>query len=119
MRAVEMKLAVGARGYRVSTHGLQVRAKIDVLNVGIIRQPLVCAANSRDTTGCAGQLRSETLVIGGARLQMQHAGHDLQTVLDPVVDFFEQNLMTVQCGLEMALVSVPLDGHPKDVCRTL
>ena len=90
-----MKLAVRAGGYRVRTHRLQVRAKINVLDVRIIGQPLVCAPNGGDTTGRFGQLRSETLVVGGARLQMQHARHDLQTVLNPVADFFEQNLMTV------------------------
>jgi hypothetical protein len=74
---------------------VQVSAKINVLDVPIIGQPLICAPNSGDTIRRICQLRSETLVVGDARLQMQHARDDLQTVLDPMADFFEQNLMAV------------------------
>src|SRR5215469_13532407 len=93
--AVEMKFAVRAGDHRVCTHCLQIRVKINVLNLRIICQALVCAPNGGDTTGRFGQLRAETLVIGGACLQMEHAGHDLQTVLNSVADFCEQHLMTV------------------------
>ena len=50
---------------------------------------------------------------------MKHARHHLQTILDPMIDFLEQSLMVVKCGLQMALVPLPFDSHAKDICRTL
>jgi hypothetical protein len=50
---------------------------------------------------------------------MQHARHDLKTILDPVVDFLEQYLVAIQCSLEVALVPLPLNGHAEDVRRSL
>src|SRR5262245_6258831 len=50
---------------------------------------------------------------------MKHARYNLQTVLDPVIDLLEQNLMAVQRGLEVSLVPQPLDRHAQDVRRAL
>src|SRR6476620_4790836 len=54
---VEMKLAVRVGGYRVITYSLQVGTEINVLDVRIIGQPLVCAPNSGNTTRRLRQLR--------------------------------------------------------------
>ena len=53
------------------------------------------------------------------RLQVKHAGYHLQTILDPMVDFFEQDLMAIERGLQLALILLLFDRHAKDVCRAL
>src|ERR1700738_1420831 len=50
---------------------------------------------------------------------MEHAGHELQTILDAVIDLLEQNLVAIKCCLEMAFVPLPLDGHSEDIGRSL
>jgi hypothetical protein len=50
---------------------------------------------------------------------MQHPGYDLQTVLHPMADFFEQNLVAIQSCLELALIPLPLDRHAQNVRRSL
>ena len=54
-------------------------------------------------------------IADGVRLQVKHAGDHLQAVLDAVVDFLEQDLMTVERGLQFALVLLLLDRHAEDV----
>jgi len=46
---------------------------------------------------------------------MKHARYYLKAVLDAVVDFLEQNLMTVQCSLQFALVLLLLNRHTEDI----
>ena len=50
---------------------------------------------------------------------MKHAGDHLQAVLDAVIDLLEQDLMTVECCLQLALVLLLLNGHAEDVGGTL
>ena len=50
---------------------------------------------------------------------MKHAGHDLQAVLDAVVDLLEQNLMTVERDLQLALILLLLDRHAEDIRSAL
>ena len=50
---------------------------------------------------------------------MKHAGNDLQAILHPVIDFPEQDLMTIKRGLKFPLILLLLDGHSEDVCSTL
>ena len=53
------------------------------------------------------------------RLQVKHARHHLKAVLDTVVDLLEQDLMTVQRSLQLALVLLLLDRHTEDIRSTL
>jgi hypothetical protein len=56
-------------------------------------------------------MRSNYLIVRGTCLQVQHAGYDLQTVLHPMCDFLEQELLAVQGCLELTLASLPFDRH--------
>src|SRR6516165_6023114 len=58
-------------------------------------------------------------IVGHICLKMQHAYHDLKTILDPVVDFLEQYLVAVKGSLKVAFVPLPLNGHAEDVRRSL
>ena len=49
------------------------------------------------------------------RLQLKHAGDDLQTILDAVIDLFEQELMTIESYLQFALVSLLFNRHSKKI----
>ena len=51
--------------------------------------------------------------------QLKQARNNLQAVLNPVIDFLEQDLMTVQCSLQSALVLLLLNCHTEDICGTL
>jgi hypothetical protein len=52
-------------------------------------------------------------------LELKHARNDLQAVLDPVIDFSEQDLMTIKRGLKLTLIMLLLDRHSEDVCGAL
>ena len=52
-------------------------------------------------------------------LELKHARNDLQAVLHPVIDFPEQDLMTIKRGLKLTLILLLLDGHSENVCGTL
>src|SRR6516165_3712250 len=54
-------------------------------------------------------------VVSRTSLEMKHACHDLQTILDPMIDLLEQDLVAFQCGLKVALLSLPLDRHAEDI----
>lgn len=43
----------------------------------------------------------ELWIPGGLRLQTEQVGHDVQVVLDPVVEFAEQHVALVQRGFEL------------------
>src|SRR5689334_9222189 len=50
---------------------------------------------------------------------MKHARYHLKAVLGTVVDLLEQDLMTVQCSLKLALVLLLLNRHAEDIRSTL
>ena len=50
---------------------------------------------------------------------MKHTRDNLQAVLDPVVDFPEQDLMTIKGGLKLTLILLLLDRHSENVCSAL
>jgi len=50
---------------------------------------------------------------------VKHARDNLQAVLDPVIDLPEQDLMTIKCGLKLALILLLLDRHSENVCSAL
>ena len=50
---------------------------------------------------------------------MQHARHQLQAVLDPVVDLLEQDLALLDRGAQAGLDPLALDRHAQQVGRTL
>jgi hypothetical protein len=57
------------------------------------------------------QLLRELRVAGMARLELQHARHDGETVLDPM----GENLLVRQRRLEAAVLPLALDCHAKYV----
>ena len=50
---------------------------------------------------------------------MKHAGDNLKTILDAMVDLLEQNLMAVKGGLQFALILLLLDRHAEDIRSAL
>jgi hypothetical protein len=52
-------------------------------------------------------------------LELKHAANNLQAILDPVIDFPEQELMTIKRGLKLALILLLLDGHSQNVSSAL
>jgi hypothetical protein len=52
-------------------------------------------------------------------LEVKHTRNHLQAVLDPVIDFPEQDLMTIKRGLKLTLILLLLDGHSENVCSAL
>jgi hypothetical protein len=50
---------------------------------------------------------------------VKHARYYLKAVLDPVVNLLEQDLMTVQCSLQLALILLLFDRHTEDIRSTL
>src|SRR5579864_7810869 len=101
-----VKLDPGGRdcGLQILDDFPQVGDQIYVLIVGIVRETTVSSADRRDPGGCFHEPFAQCGIAGGARLQVKHARDDLQAVLDPVVDLLQQDLMTVQCGLQLALI---------------
>ena len=52
-------------------------------------------------------------------MQLKNAGDDLQAVLNAVVDFLKQDLMSVECCLQLALILLLLDRHAQDIRSAL
>src|SRR5262252_1955232 len=94
--------------------GSQSRA-ITALFEGPISQSLVRASDSRHPARRLHQIFFENIVTHPIRLQMQHARYNLQAVLYAMTDFLQQHLMAIECGLELALLPLPLDSHAKDI----
>ena len=59
------------------------------------------------------------LATPGSALQVQHARHQLQAVLDPVVDLFDQYLLVCERFLKFPFLCLPLDGHAQNIGRAL
>lgn len=53
------------------------------------------------------------------RLQMKHGGYNLQTIVDAVVDLFEQHLLAIEGLTKLPLDAVALNCHPEDIRRAL
>ena len=62
---------------------------------------------------------SKVRITGRARLQVKHAGNQLQAILDTVVDLLEQDLMAIERRLQFALVPLLFDRHAEDICSPL
>src|SRR6185437_11494885 len=103
------------RRLHVIDHVAQILHQIDILIIGVVSQAAIGPADRIDAVRCFREAFGQRRIASRVRLQLQHARHDLQTVLDAVVDFFEQHLMTIERGLQLALILLLLDRHAENI----
>src|ERR1700689_1321720 len=87
--------------------------------VGIISQMLISTTNSIDACRCFVESLAQVRIVNRSSLQLKHARNDLQAVLDAVIDFLQQHLMTIKRRFQLALILLLLDRHSKNVGSTL
>src|SRR5579872_4073899 len=116
---IKLDLAGGNCGFQIFDDLTQIAGQIYVLVVGIVREAIVSAADCHNPGGCFHQSFAQYGITNSISLQVKHARYHLKAVLDTVVDFLEQDLMTIQCSLQFALVLLLLDRHTEDIGSTL
>src|SRR5579862_6631771 len=116
---IKLDLAGRNCGRQIFDDLTQIADQIYVLIVGVVREAIVSAADRRDAGGSFHEPFAQCGIINGIRLKVKHARYHLKAVLDTVVDLLEQNLMTFQCSLQLALVLLLLNRHTKDICSAL
>ena len=70
--------------------------EINLLIIGVVSQPIICAPNRGYSSGCFAEPFTSRCVTDCISLEMKHACYHLKTILDSMVDLFQQNLMSVQ-----------------------
>ena len=101
----------------IAADSREVVPKIDLRDLRTSIKPIVCPRDGRNPTRCILQASRDHGIT--TSLQIQHAGHQLQAVLDPVVDLFDKHLLMLKRFPESAFVPLPLNGHAKDIGRAL
>src|SRR5262249_45607303 len=78
-------------------------------------QALMCTSDRSDAAAGLAKLVPNVLARGARRVQLQHAGDDLQAVVDPVIDLSHENLLPIECLAKVLFHALALDCHAEDV----
>ena len=89
------------------------------LDFGAVRQLVVGLGYRHHSLRRFAEVLRHGLVADIARLGLQHADNQRKAVLDPMVHLLDEKLLTLERRLQIPLVPLALDRHPKDIGRAL
>ena len=115
----DLHRAAEARQVEIATHVAQIGPEVQRGDIVVLVKALMGPRDRQHPACGIAELPFEFGIGAIAGLEVQHAGNQLQAVLDAMINLLQQHLLPFQSGRQAPLATLALDGHAQQVRRTL